>query len=64
MKINGIDYYTPDEKELKIGDELMIGTFVSDESGFPLLAWKEIVIEGLPLYQFYPECIMYMKRIK
>ena len=46
-------YYTPDEKDLKIGDDVVIGTYASDLHGSPNIRWTETKIIGLPLHEYY-----------
>ena len=47
------NYYTPDEKDLKIGDDIVIGTYASDYHGSPNIRWTETTVAGLPLNEFY-----------
>ena len=46
-------YYTPDEKDLKIGDDIVIGIYASDFNGNPNIKWIETTVGGLPLCEFY-----------
>ena len=47
------DYYTPEENELKIGDDIVVGTYASDLKGSPNIRWTETKIVGLPLRDYY-----------
>lgn len=47
------NYYTPDENELNIGDNIIIGTYASDLNGNPNIRWTETKIVGLPLRDYY-----------
>ena len=47
------NYYCPDDKDLNIGDEIVIGTYASDRNGNPTIRWTETTIMGLPLNFFY-----------
>lgn len=48
------NYYTPDESELKIGDDIVIGIYASDLKGNPNIRWIETTVLGLPLQEYYP----------
>jgi hypothetical protein len=57
-------YYTPEEKDLKIGDDIVIGIYASDLHGSPSIKWIEIRIEGLPLrdYLHGPYNYIYLRK--
>ena len=57
-------YYTPDESELEIGDEIVVGTYISDARGNPSIKWTEIKIEKFPLCDVYIPYITCRKKIK
>lgn len=44
-------YYTPEEEDLKIGDDVVIGVYASDLHGSPSIRWIEIKIEIIPLIE-------------
>jgi hypothetical protein len=58
------NYYNPDENELKIGDDIVIGTYASDLNGSPNIRWNETTVIGLPLKDYYPAYITCRKMIK
>jgi len=47
------EYYTPNEKDLKVGDDIVIGTYASDLNGSPSIRWIETTVKGLPLFDYY-----------
>jgi len=47
------NYYTPDEKDLMVGDDIVIGTYVSNTDGSPNIRWEETTVAGLPLKNYY-----------
>lgn len=47
------DYYTPNENDLNIGDDIVIGVYASNTDGSPNIRWIETVIVGLPLSDYY-----------
>ena len=51
--LNNPNYYDPFEKDLNIGDDIVIGTYASDRHGSPSIRWTETTIIGLPLRDFY-----------
>ena len=57
-------YYTPEESELQIGDEIVVGTYASDTKGAPNIKWTETTIKGLPLCDFYIPYITCRKKLK
>jgi hypothetical protein len=58
------DYYTPDESELKVGDDIVIGTYASDCHGSPSIRWMETTVAGLPLCDYYHPYVTCRKLIK
>jgi len=58
------NYYTPDETELKIGDDIVVGTYASDLNGNPNIRWTETKIIGLPLRDYYQPYVTCRKLIK
>lgn len=58
------EYYTPDESELKIGDDIVIGTYASDCHGSPSIRWMETTVAGLPLEKYYHPYVTCRKKIK
>lgn len=58
------NYYCPDDDDLNIGDEIVIGTYVSDKNGNPTIRWTETTIMGLPLNFFYISYVTCRKLIK
>jgi hypothetical protein len=58
------NYYTPNEEELKIGDEIIVGTYVSNSDGSPNIRWTETKIIGLPLCDFYHPYVACKKLIE
>ena len=56
------DYYLPAKKDLKIGDEVVVGTYASDLHGNPNIRWTEIVIERLPLSENHFPYITFRKK--
>jgi len=58
------NYYTPDEKDLTIGDDIVIGTYASDLHGNPNIKWTETTVKGLPLRDFYILYVTCRKLIK
>ena len=61
---NNPDYYTPKESDLKVGDDIIIGTYASDCHGSPTIRWLETTIEGLPFSQYYSGYVTCRKLIK
>lgn len=57
-------YYTPNEDDLNIDDEIVIGTSVSDINGNPTIKWTETRVMGLPLIFFYRPYVTCRKLIK
>ena len=47
------NYYTPNEGNLMVGDDIVIGTYASDLHGNPNIKWTETAVKGLPLRDFY-----------
>lgn len=46
-------YYTPNENDLNIGDDIVIGIYASDLHGSPSIRWTETKVTGLPLRDYY-----------
>lgn len=56
-------YYTPEEKDLKIGDDIVIGVYASDLHGSPSIKWIEVKVEGLTLkWHGYPSYVYIRKK--
>jgi hypothetical protein len=49
---------------LKIGDDIVIGTYTSDCHGNPTIRWNETTVEGLPLKDYYHPYVTCRKLIK
>lgn len=47
------NYYEPNENDLNIGDDIVIGTYASDSHGSPSIRWTETKVIGLPLRDYY-----------
>lgn len=58
------NYYCPNDNDLKVGDEIVIGTYASDKNGNPTIKWIETTIIGLPLNSFYHPYVTCRKLIK
>jgi len=58
------NYYTPNEGNLMVGDDIVIGTYASDLHGNPSIRWSETKIMGLPLCDYYFGYVTCRKLIK
>lgn len=58
------NYYTPTENELKIGEDIVVGTYATDLMGNPNIRWTETKIVGLPLRDYYQPYVTCRKLIK
>jgi len=47
------NYYSPNEEDLLIGDDIVIGVYASHTDGSPTIRWIETVVKGLPLRNYY-----------
>lgn len=57
------NYYHPNVEDLKVGDNIVVGQYASDRYGSPSIRWTETTIKGLPLHDFYPSLVDFMKHI-
>ena len=57
------NYYHPDVKDLKIGDDIVIGQYASDAHGSPSIRWIETTVKGFPLHEFHTSVVDFMKHI-
>ena len=58
------NYYFPNEEDLKIGDDIVIGTYASDYHGNPSIRWTETTVIGFPLKDYYRPYVTCRKLIK
>jgi hypothetical protein len=56
------NYYCPNEEDLNVGDDIVIGTYASSLDGSPNIRWTETIVKGLPLSKFYCGYVTCMKR--